>query len=539
MNVVNIKYFIDSGVNIFPYVNYVVIVFPLISLLVVLLVQENVLKSYAILASLTQLILIFIFIIFYLYIQKSFRESLYGDFVTLLNPLLEYSYYNEFKPLAFPLINSFLGFELKYYVDELGLVFVVLTVFLIHLCIYYNIELNVFFLKFNLILLFLLEIFLLNCFFVSDLFWFYFFFESTLIPMFFIIGIWGSRERKRHAGYQFFLYTLVGSILLLLSLLLLKSTLGTTNFEHLRLLICNCKLIPQKITILLWLFFFFSFACKIPIFPFHIWLPEAHVEAPTAGSVLLAGILLKLGSYGILRILFSCFFDINIYCSPIIIVLCLISIIYSSCTILRQTDIKKIIAYSSIIHMNFGLFGLFLYDNVPVVGAILAMISHGFVSGALFFCIGMLYDRYHTRNILYYGGLVQVMPIFSFFFFFFIISNTGFPGTSSFISELAIIIGLVKENIILMILSSIGLLFSTIFSFSLFNRIIFGSLKSINLYGFKDIEIKEILILSSLAVVILIFGLKVANITNWLSNFIDELKSVTIPIESYTNFVIY
>ncbi len=266
------------------------------------------------------------------------------------------------------------------------------------------------------VLLFLfLEIFLLLIFSVLDLVLFYIFFESVLIPMFLIIGIWGSRERKIKASYFFFIYTLLGSLVMLLGILLILFETGTTNF-----LTLTSYQFSYDRQLLLWLMFFISFAVKLPVIPFHIWLPEAHVEAPTVGSVILAGVLLKLGVYGLVRFSFVLFPYANMYFIPFVYTISLISILYSSLTTLRQIDLKRIIAYSSVARMNFGLLGLFSNTIQGLIGGLFLSISHGFVASALFLCIGVLYDRHHTRLLKYYSGLSVIMPVFSLIFLFFL-----------------------------------------------------------------------------------------------------------------------
>jgi proton-translocating NADH-quinone oxidoreductase chain M len=260
----------------------------------------------------------------------------------------------------------------------------------------------------------MLEALLMCVFSVLDLILFYIFFESVLIPMFLIIGIWGSRERKIRAAYQFFLYTLIGSLLMLLAVLLIYFQAGTTDIH-----VLMTTEFSERRQIFMWLAFFASFAVKIPMLPFHIWLPEAHVEAPTAGSVILAGILLKLGGYGFLRFSIPLFPEATIYFTPLVYTMSILAVIYASLTTLRQVDMKKIIAYSSVAHMNFCTIGMFTLNVQGVEGSILLMLSHGIVSSALFLCIGVLYDRHHTRIVRYYSGLVHTMPLFVTLFFYF------------------------------------------------------------------------------------------------------------------------
>jgi NADH-quinone oxidoreductase subunit M len=331
------------------------------------------------------------------------------------------------------------------------------------------------------ILLFFLEFLLLNVFSSLDIFFFYLFFEGVLIPMFLIIGIWGSRQRKIHAAYQFFFFTFFGSILLLIAFVIIYLHVGTTNIEIIEKTSFSCNR-----QLLLWFCFFLAFAIKVPIIPFHIWLPEAHVEAPTTGSILLAGILLKLGTYGFLRFLLPLFPYANFFFKPLVFLLCILGVIYGSIATIRQIDLKKIIAYSSVVHMNFAIFGIFTNKLDGIQGSLFIMISHGFISSALFFCIGLLYDRYHTRIYYYYGGLVNVMPLFSVLFLIFILSNMGFPGTSGFIGEILVLISVFTLNIKLSIFLCLSMVFSAIYSLWLFNRIMFGEFKNLN-FNFKKV----------------------------------------------------
>jgi NADH-quinone oxidoreductase subunit M len=363
------------------------------------------------------------------------------------------------------------GFDFQLGFDFLSYYLLWLTLFLIPvsiLCSWESIQKKW---KEFLICLFLMEFFLILVFLVMDLFLFYCFFEGVLIPMFLIIGIWGSRERKIHAAYQFFLYTLFGSLLMLLGIIYIYLEKGTGN-----LLILYETSFTGKEQFYLWIVFFFSFAVKTPMVPVHLWLPEAHVEAPTAGSVLLAGILLKLGGYGMIRFLLPLFPAATLYFQPFVYLLAIVGIWYSSLTTIRQIDLKKIIAYSSVGHMNYVVLGLFSDSLEGMLGAYYMMISHGFVSSGLFLCIGMLYDRYHSRNLFDYGGLVQLMPLYTVFLFVLIFANFGFPGTSSFIGEFLILLGVSLSNRIIFFLAGFGLLLSTVYNLWFLNRLVFGPL---------------------------------------------------------------
>lgn len=384
----------------------------------------------------------------------------------LLNPLYAGFQFRE----TFFFFNG-LSFSLG--VDGISIFFILLTSLLFPICFLVNWESIKYRSKDFCLLLLLLEFFLLNVFLSLDLFFFYIFFEGVLIPMFFIIGIWGSRQRKIHAVYQFFFYTFFGSILMLFSIFLIYLHTGSTHLDVVRE-----AFFTERRQLFLWLCFFIAFAIKVPMFPFHIWLPEAHVEAPTSGSILLAGILLKLGTYGFIRFLIFLFPYANTFFSPLVIVICLFGIIYGSFGTIRQIDLKKIIAYSSVVHMNFAIIGLFSTNLEGLQGSYFLMISHGIISGALFLCIGILYDRYHTRILYYYGGLVNIMPIFSIIFLVFILSNMGFPGTSGFVGEILILISFFSFNAKVSIFLALSMVFSAIYSLWLYNRVIFGEVKS-------------------------------------------------------------
>jgi len=325
--------------------------------------------------------------------------------------------------------------------------------------------------------------------------------------MYLIIGIWGAREEKKLAAYQFFLYTLIGSLLMLIGIIWLYINTGTTNYIILR------EYIPLYVTfeyqIWLWLRFFASFATKIPMIPLHLWLPQAHVEAPTAGSVILAGILLKLGGYGMIRFLVFLLPEASIYFTPLVYAMSLIGIIYASLTTIRQVDLKRIIAYSSVAHMNFVTMGIFTREFLGLEGAMLLMISHGFISSALFIRVGIIYDRFHTRLLPYYGGLTTIMPIYSRLFVFFTFANISFPGTASFIGELLILLGTFKDNVRVASLARLGVVFGAIYSIWLANRLLFGTTNvHINTQNnHLDISLKDLFTIAPLLTGTLLLGI--------------------------------
>lgn len=380
-------------------------------------------------------------------------------------------------------INFVLG------LDGISLFFVILTTFLVPICILVGWS-NIKNYKKEYIIAFLvLESFMIAVFCMLDLLLFYVFFESVLIPMFIIIGVWGSRQRKIQAAYQFFLYTLLGSLFMLLAILLIFFQTGTTDLQ-----ILLTTEFSERRQILLWIAFFASFAVKVPMIPVHIWLPEAHVEAPTAGSVILAGILLKLGTYGFLRFSIPMFPEATLYFTPFIYTLSVLAILYTSLTTIRQIDLKKIIAYSSVAHMNFVTIGMFSLNLQGIEGSILLMLSHGLVSSALFLCVGSLYDRHKTRLVRYYGGLVSTMPIFSVIFLFFTLANMSLPGTSSFIGEFLILVGVFQRNSLIATLAAIGMILGAAYSLWLYNRVVFGNFKPNYITKFSDLNRREVFI---------------------------------------------
>ena len=397
---------------------------------------------------------------------------------------------------------NFLNVNLNLGIDGISLFFVLLTTLLIALCLLISWDTIKFNLKEYLISFLVMEFFLIGVFCVLDLLLFYIFFESVLIPMFLIIGLWGSRERKIRAAYLFFLYTLSGSILMLLAILYIYLQSGTTDYEI--LLTFTFSVLEQQI---LWLTFFFSFATKVPMVPVHLWLPEAHVEAPTAGSVILAGVLLKLGTYGFLRFSLPLFPEASFYFSPIVYTMAAVGIVYPSFTAIRQTDFKRIIAYTSIAHMNLVMLGIFSFNIIGLEGAILQSLSHGFVASALFLLIGVVYDRHGTRMVKYYGGLVHLMPIYVFIFLFFTLANIGLPGTSSFVGEFLILVGSFKTNTSVSFIGASSMIIGGCYSLWLFNRIAYGNLKTQYFNSYLDLNKREFVVFLPLILGTFIIGL--------------------------------
>nr|YP_010507706.1 NADH dehydrogenase subunit 4 [Phytophthora botryosa]UXG55818.1 NADH dehydrogenase subunit 4 [Phytophthora botryosa] len=431
-----------------------------------------------------------IFMSFFIFLMSLSLWILFDKSTSNFQYLFKIEWISQFN------INFYLG------LDGISLFFIILTTFLIPICMLISYEIINKNIKEYFILYFILEFCLIISFSVLDILIFYIFFESVLIPMFLIIGIWGSRERKIKASYLFFMYTLAGSLFMFIAIIHLFLTVGTTDYQI--LYYSNFNFSYEK---LYFLAFFLSFAVKVPMLPFHVWLPEAHVEAPTAGSVLLAGILLKLGSYGMIRFLVPLFPKATLYFTPYILVLCLISVIYASLTAIRQTDLKRIIAYASVAHMNFIILGIFSLTIQGLEGSIIQMISHGLVSSGLFFSIGCLYDRYHTRFINYYGGLAHTMPLFCIALFIYVLANMSIPGSSSFVGEILILTGVFEDNTTTAIFATIGMFLGGIYSLLFYNRICYGNIQNVYLKIYYDLTYREFLIHLILIANIFLLGL--------------------------------
>jgi NADH-quinone oxidoreductase subunit M len=405
-----------------------------------------------------------------------------------------------FQVISLFRLNSFFNIYYSLGIDGISIFFVILTTFLIPLCILSSWYLFNFSFKEFLLVLLLSEFFLINFFLVTDLFFFYVFFEGILLPLFVIIGTFGSRQRRIHASFQLFFFTLLGSFFMLFSIIYIYVLKGTTDFNMILV-----STFPLKLQLLFWIFFFISLSVKVPLFPFHIWLPEAHVEAPTVGSVILAGVLLKMGTYGMLRFIMPLFPFANWYYGPVVQVLTFMAIVYISIVTLCQVDLKKLIAYSSVAHMGYATMALFITSYEGVSSSVFLMLNHGIVSSLLFFMIGVLYDRYKTRLLFYYQSLNKYMPFFSLICFIGMLANIGFPGTSSFIAEFLIMVSFVSYNKIIVFVNGLGLIFSAIYSFWIYNRIFFGLSNNILNY-FSDISLREFFYLFPLIFFIFYFG---------------------------------
>jgi NADH-quinone oxidoreductase subunit M len=385
-------------------------------------------------------------------------------------------------------------------VDGISMLFVILTTFLMPFCILASWEAIDKRVKAYMIAFLLLETLMIGVFCALDIVLFYVFFEAGLIPMFIIIGVWGGKRRV-YASFKFFLYTLLGSVLMLLAIMAMYWQSGTTDITELLR-----HDFPASMQTWLWLAFFASFAVKMPMWPVHTWLPDAHVEAPTAGSVILAGILLKMGGYGFLRFSLPMFPDASAYFAPFVFTLSVVAIIYTSLVALMQEDMKKLIAYSSVAHMGFVTMGIFAMNQEGIQGSIFQMLSHGLVSGALFLCVGVIYDRMHTREIDAYGGLVNNMPKYAVAFLIFTMANVGLPGTSGFIGEFLTMLGVFRVNTWVAFFAAFGVILSAAYALWLYRRIIFGQLTKDSLKSLLDLSTREKAILYPLVVLVIFFG---------------------------------
>lgn len=420
--------------------------------------------------------------------------------------------------------HAWLGTGISYHlgIDGISMLFVVLSAFLMPFCVvasWLSVEKR---LKQYMIAFLLLEVFMIGVFVSLDIVLFYVFFEAGLIPMFIIIGVWGGKERV-YAAYKFFLYTLLGSVLMLLAIMAMYWQAGTTDIAELL-----AYQFPAQMQTWLWLAFFASFAVKMPMWPVHTWLPDAHVQAPTAGSVILAGVLLKLGGYGFLRFSLPMFPLASDYFAPFVFTLSVVAIIYTSLVAMMQSDIKKLIAYSSVAHMGYVTMGIFAANTQGVQGAIFQMLSHGLVSGALFLCVGVVYDRTHTREISAYGGLVNNMPKYAVAFMIFTMANVGLPGTSGFVGEITVLLGTFRANTWVAFFATTGVILSACYALWLYRRVIFGTLDKEKLKSLLDLSGREKALLYPLIVLTIFFGVYPAPV------FDATAASVDVLINNYT-----
>ncbi len=408
-------------------------------------------------------------------------------------------------------------------VDGISVFFVLLSTFLTPLCIIASWEAIQERVKEYMIAFLVLETLMVGMFCALDFVLFYLFFEGVLIPMFLIIGVWGG-PRRVYSAFKFFLYTLVGSVLLLLALLAIYLEAGTTDIPTLMTIV-----FPRSMQLWLWLAFFASFAVKIPMWPLHTWLPDAHTEAPTAGSVILAGVLLKMGAYGFLRFSIPMLPEASAFFTPLIFALSVVAVIYTSLVALAQNDLKKLIAYSSVAHMGFVTIGIFTFNVQGIEGAIIQMLSHGVVSAALFLCAGVVYDRMHTREIARYGGLVHRMPAYAAVFMVFTLAAVGVPGTSGFVGEFLVLVGAYQTNTLVALLATTGIILGAAYMLWLYRRMIYGKLTREDLKDILDLNRREVLVFAPLIAVVLWIGVYPAPfleaIHTSVANLIDQYEA--------------
>jgi NADH-quinone oxidoreductase subunit M len=453
--------------------------------------------------------------------RRNIRQvALLGTTATFVMSLLIWASFDVSDP-GFQMVESIdlpgSMFSYAMGVDGISMLFVILTTFLMPLCIlasWNSIQTRV---REYMIAFLVLETMMIGVFCALDIVLFYVFFEAGLIPMFIIIGVWGGKRRV-YASFKFFLYTLAGSVLMLLAIMAMYWDAGTTDI---RLLLAHN--FPAEMQTWLWLAFFASFAVKMPMWPVHTWLPDAHVEAPTAGSVILAGILLKLGGYGFLRFSLPMFPLASADFAPFIFTLSVVAIIYTSLVALMQEDIKKLIAYSSVAHMGYVTMGIFAANQQGVQGAIFQMLSHGLVSGALFLCVGVVYDRLHTREIAAYGGLVNNMPKYAVAFMIFTMANVGLPGTSGFVGEFLTLMGVFQVNSWVALFAATGVILSAGYALWLYRRVVFGSLEKESLKAMLDLSGREKAILYPLIALTILFGVYPAPIFDVTAASVDAL----------------
>ncbi len=466
--------------------------------------------------------------------KDNYKSAIYVSLFTSLANLvlalfLWYSFDNGFSGFQFVEEKNWISGLIKFKlgIDGISILFVLLTAFIAPICIISCINsvkerINEF-----LIAILILETFMIGVFCSLDLVIFYLFFEAGLIPMFLIIGVWGG-ERRVYSAFKFFLYTLLGSVLMLVAIIAIYWITGTTDIVE----IYKIR-IPQEYQYLLWLAFFSSFAVKMPMWPVHTWLPDAHVEAPTAGSVILAAILLKMGGYGFLRFSIGLFPVASEYFVPLVYTLSIIAIIYTSLVALMQDDMKKLIAYSSVAHMGYVTLGIFTLTKQSIDGSMFQMLSHGLISAALFLCVGVLYDRTHSRVISSYGGVVNFIPKYSLVFIIFALAALGLPGTTGFLGEFLVLVGVFQKNYLVALLATIGVILAAAYMLWLSKRVIFGEIKNPEIKTLKDINFSEKIMLFGLAIVVILFGFYPEPLLDTMNVSVNDL------INNYQQDLIY
>ena len=487
--------------------------------------------------SITMLIPILsaLYILFFVKQSNNPMKFYYAKYVALLSSVFTFlcSLYLFFHiDLSLPgmqfeekhLLIDMIGMYYHIGIDGMSLLFIMLTTLLTMICILVAMKTITKKIKEFLICFLLLEVTIIGVFSSVDLLLFYIFFEATLIPMFLIIGIWGG-ENRIYATMKFFLYTLFGSVFFLLAIIYIHNNAETFNIYAIAEITSGYLVNEQKY---LWLALFIAFAVKVPMWPFHTWLPDAHVQAPTAGSVMLAGILIKMGAYGFLRFSLPMFPDASVFFAPYVVILSVIAIIYASMVAIAQTDMKKMIAYSSVAHMGYVTAGIFTLNKQGIDGAIFQMVSHGVVSAALFLVVGVLYERMHTKEIAKYGGAAERMPFLASFFLLFTMASVGLPGTSGFIGEFLALNGIAYYNFVMAILSSTGIILGAVYMLNLYKRVMLGEIVHIEVKKISDITMLEIVYFTPLAILVILLGICSSYFMSFFDVFSSELLDVFI-----------
>lgn len=454
----------------------------------------------------------------------------FGIFISIINFILSIILLCSFDPknkdFQFQKIfKIFTDSDIKYFVgvDGLSITMIVLTAFLTPICFFISYKSIMNRVKEFVFAFLLIEALVIGAFASLDLLFFYIFFEATLIPMFMVIGIWGG-ENRIYASYKFFIYTLAGSVFFLIGIILVFLIAKTTDITILTKSLKDT--LPLNFQIMLFLLFFASFAIKVPMFPFHTWLPDAHVQAPTAGSVILAGILIKLGAFGFLRYSLPFFPLASQYFANMIFILSVIAIIYGSLVALMQEDMKKMIAYSSVAHMGFVTMGIFSFNRQAIDGAIMQMFSHGIISSALFICVGFIYDRLHTKKIKEMGGIASKMPNFAMLAMIFTMGSVGLPGTSGFVGEFLTIIGVFKVNKIIALLAGLGVILGACYMLWLYKRVWFSTIHNEKIQKLYDLDYCELAVALSLAVIVITLGVAPNLILNLFTEQSIQLETI-------------